>query len=53
VCTGETISEGGFAPNRVSAASILDISSTKDKKGKTYYQYEILTRTGASACVRP
>jgi len=42
---GETLSEGGFAPNRVSAASILDVGSKTDKKGKTYYQYEILTRT--------
>jgi hypothetical protein len=43
---GETLSEGGFAPNRVSAASLLDASTTKDKKGKTYYNIEILTRTG-------
>lgn len=43
---GETQSEGGFAPNRVSAASILDINTTTDKKGKEYYTYEILTRTG-------
>jgi len=42
---GETQSEGGFAPNRVSAASILDIGTTTDKKGKEYYTYEILTRT--------
>lgn len=42
---GETQSEGGFAPNRVSAASILDINTTTDKKGKEYYTYEILTRT--------
>lgn len=44
VFSGETISEGGFAPNRVSAASILDASTTTDKKGKTYYQYDVLTR---------
>lgn len=42
---GETQSEGGFAPNRVSAASLLDLSVTTDKKGKKYYKYEILTRT--------
>lgn len=29
----------------MSAASILDISETTDKKGRTYYTYEILTRT--------
>eukprot|EP00197_Chlamydomonas_leiostraca_P002026 CAMPEP_0202857334 /NCGR_PEP_ID=MMETSP1391-20130828/314_1 /ASSEMBLY_ACC=CAM_ASM_000867 /TAXON_ID=1034604 /ORGANISM="Chlamydomonas leiostraca, Strain SAG 11-49" /LENGTH=247 /DNA_ID=CAMNT_0049536125 /DNA_START=14 /DNA_END=757 /DNA_ORIENTATION=+ len=43
--SGETQSEGGFAPNRVSAASLLDVSSEKDKKGKTYYTFQILTRT--------
>jgi len=42
--SGETQSEGGFAPNRVSAASILDVG-TAEKNGKTYYRYEILTRT--------
>ncbi len=47
---GETQSEGGFAPNRVSAASILDIGTTTDKKGKEYYTYEILTRTGRCNC---
>lgn len=47
------MSEGGFAPNRVSAASLLDISTEADKKGKNYYKYEILTRTGklCSTCV--
>ena len=44
---GETISEGGFQANKVSAASLLDVQSAKDKNGKTYYKYEILTRTGA------
>jgi len=43
---GETVSEGGFAPNRVSAASVLDVGTETDKKGKTYYKFEILTRTG-------
>eukprot|EP00195_Chlamydomonas_chlamydogama_P010293 CAMPEP_0202892868 /NCGR_PEP_ID=MMETSP1392-20130828/2542_1 /ASSEMBLY_ACC=CAM_ASM_000868 /TAXON_ID=225041 /ORGANISM="Chlamydomonas chlamydogama, Strain SAG 11-48b" /LENGTH=254 /DNA_ID=CAMNT_0049576983 /DNA_START=75 /DNA_END=839 /DNA_ORIENTATION=- len=43
--SGETVSEGGFAPNRVSAASLLDIGSTTDKKGTQYYKYEILVRT--------
>merc|ERR1719335_1349952 len=42
---GKTISEGGFAPDRVSAASVLDIESTTDKKGKTFYRYNILSRT--------
>ncbi|KAJ9524261.1 hypothetical protein QJQ45_008452 [Haematococcus lacustris] len=44
--TGETESEGGFAPGRVSAASLLGVTAEKDKKGRTYYKYEILTRTG-------
>merc|ERR1739847_111157 len=43
--SGKTISEGGFAPDRVSAASVLDVDSTSDKKGKTYYRYNILSRT--------
>merc|ERR1711972_93013 len=42
---GKTISEGGFAPDRVSAASVLDVESTTDKKGKTFYRYNILSRT--------
>lgn len=42
---GKTISEGGFAPDRVSAASVLDLESTTDKKGKTFYRYNILSRT--------
>merc|ERR1719281_787385 len=42
---GKTISEGGFAPDRVSAASVLDLESTSDKKGKTVYRYNILSRT--------
>jgi hypothetical protein len=42
---GNTISEGGFAPDRVSAASVLDLESTTDKKGKTIYRYNILSRT--------
>ena len=36
---GETMSEGGFAKNKVSAASLLDASVAKDKSGKTYYKY--------------
>ena len=42
--SGETRSEGGFAANKVSNASVLDVS-TRSAKGKTYYEYEILTRT--------
>lgn len=42
---GKTISEGGFAPNRVSAASVLALGQSKDKKGRTVYDYEILSRT--------
>ncbi|WIA42873.1 hypothetical protein OEZ86_008796 [Tetradesmus obliquus] len=44
--TGESISEGGFAANRVSAASLLDVSEDTDKKGKKYYKYELLVRSG-------
>jgi len=41
---GSSISEGGFADGRVSAAALLDQSEvTKD--GKVYYNYELLTRT--------
>ena len=43
--SGETQSEGGFAPNRVAAASILGIGSETDKAGKEFYTYDILTRT--------
>merc|ERR1712118_375814 len=43
--SGKTISEGGFAPDRVSAASLLDLETTNDKKGKTIYRYNILSRT--------
>lgn len=43
--TGETLSEGGFAPNKVAAASVLGVEEATDNKGKTYYKYEILTRT--------
>merc|ERR1712159_868045 len=42
---GKTISEGGFAPDRVSAASVLDVETTYDKKGKTFYRYNILSRS--------
>merc|ERR1711977_785472 len=42
---GQTMSEGGFAPDRVSAASVLDLESTTDKKGRTVYRYNILSRT--------
>ena len=42
---GQTKSEGGFAENRVSAASLLGVETATDKKGKTYYKYNILSRT--------
>lgn len=42
---GETRSEGGFKKNKTSAASILDVSSGQDKKGKDYYKYELLVRS--------
>jgi hypothetical protein len=45
VFAGQTVSEGGFAPNRVSAASLLDVQEDTDKKGKKYYKYELLVRT--------
>ena len=32
---GETRSEGGFAANKVSVASLLDVQTAKDKKGKS------------------
>jgi hypothetical protein len=31
----------------VSAASLLDVKEETDKKGKKYYKYELLVRTGA------
>jgi hypothetical protein len=37
-------SEGGFAENRVAAASLLD-AGVSEKKGKKYYELEVLTRT--------
>merc|ERR1711904_98622 len=42
---GKTMSEGGFAPDRVSAASVLDLENTTDKKGRSVYRYNILSRT--------
>lgn len=45
---GETMSEGGFAPNRVSAASLLNATSEKDKKGKTFYLLEVREATSAA-----
>merc|ERR1711977_220435 len=43
--SGNTISEGGFSPDKVSSASLLDLESTRDNKGKTFYRYNILSRT--------
>lgn len=40
-----TMSEGGFAANKVAAASVLDVSEATDKNGKKYYKYEVLCRT--------
>ena len=46
-CTaGQTRSEGGFAANKVAIASVLDVQEASDKKGRKYYKYEVLTRTG-------
>lgn len=44
VFKGETISEGGFAKNKVSSAALLDVQKATDSKGKTYYKYDILSR---------
>lgn len=41
---GETRSEGGFRPNSVAAASLMDVS-TFEKDGKPYVRYDVLTRT--------
>jgi hypothetical protein len=38
-------SEGGFAPGKVAAASVLDVQEATDKNGKKYYKYEVLCRT--------
>lgn len=46
VAVGLSRSEGGFKENKVSSASVLDVQAANDKKGKPYYKYEILTRTG-------
>ena len=42
---GLSKSEGGFAEGRYAAASLLDVSESKDKKGRNYYQYELLVRS--------
>lgn len=34
-----------YSSGSVSAASLLNVEEAKDKSGKTYYKYEILTRT--------
>lgn len=46
VHAGQTVSEGGFDANKVANAALLGVATEKDKKGKTYYKFEILTRTG-------
>ena len=50
ICAGLSRSEGGFKENKVSSASVLDVQAANDKKGKPYYKYEILTRTGGYSC---
>ncbi|GMH35037.1 hypothetical protein BSKO_02905 [Bryopsis sp. KO-2023] len=42
--SGATLSEGGFDENKVSSASLLDVSTSKDNAGKTYYKYNLLVR---------
>lgn len=41
---GASKSEGGFAANTVSAVALLD-TKVNEKKGKTYYEIEMLART--------
>ena len=41
---GDSMSEGGFAPGKVSIANVLTTGS-RSTGGKTYYEYEVLTRT--------
>ena len=41
--SGETQSEGGFEKNKVSKANIISSGVRTDKKGKSYYTYEVLT----------
>merc|ERR1739848_339009 len=43
--SGKTISEGGFSPDRVAAASVLDLETTTDGKGRTLYRFNVLSRT--------
>jgi len=42
--TFDSSSEGGFGKNRVAAAAVLD-TGVYEKKGKKYYEIELLTRT--------
>ena len=44
VFKGETASEGGFAKDKVSTASLLDQETVKDKNGRSYYKYNLLVR---------
>lgn len=53
VLIGLSRSEGGFKENKVSSASVLDVQAANDKKGKPYYKYEILTRTGMQCFAFP
>jgi len=41
---GQSESEGGFKPGKVSVANVLTVGS-RVTNGRTYYTYEILTRT--------
>jgi len=41
--TGSTRSEGGFAADKIAAASLLKVEP-KEVEGKEYYTYEVLTR---------
>eukprot|EP00887_Chlorella_sp_A99_P005998 scaffold27.g5998.t1 len=44
VWKGDTKSEGGFAPGKVSTLSVLDVQEATDKKGKKYYKFQVLSR---------
>eukprot|EP00983_Pelagomonas_calceolata_P002801 92808-Pelagomonas_calceolata.AAC.1 len=43
--SGETVSEGGFEAGSVASAALLGTATDKDRKGKPYYQLEILSRS--------
>ncbi|KAF5839536.1 oxygen evolving enhancer 2 of photosystem II [Dunaliella salina] len=42
---GETVSEGGFDKGSIASAALLGTATDKDRKGKPYYELEILSRS--------